>query len=92
MSARLTEVQVVQQEWVDRLTTTHSGWNHSNSINCLFLLINIVEAGPAVLESAIQFNTRLQKCYEFYLNQQNVVGRLQEKCKPRNDAGDDEDW
>lgn len=91
MEDRLSDVRVVQSEWMRRLTTTGSVWSHGESINALFLLLHIVEAGPVAFENAVDFNSRIQTCYQHYLDERNVVGRLQEKCKSRNDAGDDED-
>ncbi|EXJ87628.1 hypothetical protein A1O3_04589 [Capronia epimyces CBS 606.96] len=89
MEKRFAEIRAVQENWrrlfEDRLNHWEQG--NANTINVLYILIDLVEAGPGILESAAGFNNRINDCYDFYKNQRNVVGRLQEECQPRNDAG-----
>jgi len=83
---------LVQAEW--RVLLLAQDWTSrrvQDSLPCLYIVNSIVERGPFANESPQEFNARLEDAYNLYLDQQNVVGRLQEECQPRNDAGDDED-
>lgn len=93
MEQRLTEVRDVQDRWRRFLDERIEVWQRGNAecINVLFILHNIIDAGPSIFESDALFNNRIEKCYRYYLNERNVVGRLQEERQPRNDAGNDED-
>lgn len=62
-----------------------------DSLPCLYIVQSIAERGPFANESPQEFNDRIEAAHRLYLDQQNVVGRLQEERQPRNDAGDDED-
>ena len=73
----------------------------------LFIVIAIADDGPLASESPSEFNDRIQRAYQHYLAQRDVVGRLQERLQvctmasltytmltinqSGNDPGDDED-
>lgn len=82
----------IQAAW--RCTLLAGDWESrrvQDSLPCLYIVISIVERGPDTNESPHDFNDRIASAYRHYLEQQDVVGRLQKECQPRNDAGDDED-
>ncbi|KAG9779769.1 BAR-domain-containing protein, partial [Aureobasidium melanogenum] len=93
MEQRLTEAWAVRQQWLQYLERYNPFEASTNgAINTLFILLNVVESGPTILENAADYNARIELCHRLFRNQRNVVGRLQEECEPRNDAGHDEDW
>ncbi|EXJ83751.1 hypothetical protein A1O1_07377 [Capronia coronata CBS 617.96] len=92
MEEHTAETRAVQQQWLRFLENDAGLWEpgSADTINVLYILINLIEAGPATLESPAAFNNRIHDCHRLYQNQQDVVGRLQEEREPRYDAGDDE--
>lgn len=79
----------VQAAW--RCNLLSNAWEARPFLPCLYLVLDIVQQGPVTNESPHDFNDRIASAYRHYLHHQDVVGRLQEECQPRNDAGDDED-
>ncbi|OAL30652.1 protein hob3 [Fonsecaea nubica] len=78
-------------------TAVHAAWwrmlNSTNWItldltfHSLFLFLNTIEDGPLAFESATEYNRRLFRNWNTYLNQRDVVGRIQEGREPRHHTG-----
>ena len=62
-----------------------------HTINALLLFLHTVSDGPLLRESPQAYHQRLERNYRLYLDEQDVVGRLQEGREPGYNPGDDED-
>jgi hypothetical protein len=80
----------VQHAWMG---TIRQDLETINCLSCYTLLTHVVNTGPLANENPDEFNERVSETYRQLraLHGNHVVGRLQEECEPRNDAGDDED-
>ena len=85
----------VRSEWWERAEDSATFVLAPNgiptAINCLLLFLCVVQDGPLVNETVAEFNARLDRYFKLFLDEQDVVGRLQEGSEPGNDPGDDED-
>lgn len=88
----LRKAALIQCHWEGRLAREIPWTQTGPTINCLFLLFKIIEGGLLRAdETPPEFNERIQQAYHLYLNERDVVGRLQKGRQPGDDPGDDED-
>lgn len=71
-------IAVYEEAWARAEALFPGALQHSPTSNCLFLYLASVNDGPTRIENRAGYRAHLESNWQHYLDERDVVGRLQE--------------